>query len=493
MATIPLADIPAFNANRLGADRWALRHGGDVLSWGELDMRTTQRAWAIKSEGVARDDIVTLAVPNGNEFYELLFAIWKLGATPHVVSWRLPEAELAAILELARPRLLIAADGRAAAGMSSKPPSFGLDNTRRGALAAEISTRWKAMSSGGSTGRPKIIVAPAPAQFDPEDPFLFLPRDATILNPGPLYHNAPLTLTVIALVRGNAIAGMRKFDAEEALALIDRHKVSWVNFVPTMMTRIWQLPAEIRAKYDLSSLETIWHMAAPMPPELKENWISWLGAERIWEYYGSTEAIGNTIIRGDEWLARKGSVGRASPNCTIKIFGENAEELPAGEIGEIHFLPNSGPGTTYSYFGAEAKRTAQGYESVGDYGWMDGDGYLYLADRRTDLIISGGANIYPAEVENALMAHPAVETAVVIGLPHDDLGAAVHAIVKPAKGWEARIDEGELSAFVRERLALYKNPRSYEFTQDDLRDDAGKVRRSKLRAERIASRPRPAS
>jgi bile acid-coenzyme A ligase len=487
MAMIPLSAIPAFHAGRLGAERWAVRHGDDVLSWGELDAQSTRRAWAMKAEGVGQDDIVTLAVPNGNDFYELLFAIWKLGATPHVVSWRLPPAELGAILELARPKLLIAANEES--GIQAKPAAFGSNFFRTDTLPEAISTRWKAMSSGGSTGRPKIIMAPQPAQFDPDDPFLRLPSGSTILNPGPLYHNAPLTLTVIGLVRGNAIAGMRKFDAEEALRLIGRHRVSWANFVPTMMTRIWQLAAEVRAKYDMTSLETVWHMAAPMPPELKENWISWLGPERIWEYYGSTEAIGSTTISGGEWLARRGSVGRASPNCTIKVLDESGRELPSGEIGEIYFLPNTGPGSTYSYLGAEAQRTKDGYESVGDYGWMDAEGYLYIADRRTDLIISGGANIYPAEVEHALMAHPAVEVAVIIGLPHKDLGAVVHAIVKPAKGWEGRIDERELAGFLRERLVLYKNPRSYEITLDELRDDAGKVRRSKLRAERIGLGP----
>ena len=220
-----------------------------------------------------------------------------------------------------------------------------------------------------------------------------------------------------------------------------------------------------------------------MPEWLKEAWIGWLGPEKIWEMYGGTEGQGLTVINGEEWIAHRGSVGKEPPNSEIRILGDDMKPVPVGEIGEVYMRPKTGQGSTYHYLGDTPKSADEGFESIGDFGWMDADGYLYLADRRSDMILSGGANIYPAEVEAALMEHPDIEVAVVIGLPHEDLGAAVHAIVKPHTG--RTLNQAELSTFVRERLALYKTPRSYEFTAEPLRDDAGKVRRSQLRDERV--------
>lgn len=484
MAKISLAALPAMQAQRLGPDRWALRHGDDITSWGELEQRSTRRAWALKAQGVTDGDLVTLSLINSNAFYEFLFAIWKLGATPHIVSWRLPQHELSGILELARPKLLIASNPEFASAFGSKRAEFGRDDLRSDPLPDAVSNPWKAMSSGGSTGRPKIILAPQPNLFDPEEPRLRLPQDGVVLNPGPLYHNAPMYLTMMGMLRGNSIVSMAKFDPEEALRLIARHRVSWVNFVPTMMNRISRLPQAVREKYDVSSLETVWHMAAPMPATLKEEWINWLGPDCIWEFYGSTESIGNTTISGTEWLAHKGSVGLPN-NCRIKVLNEAGDELPAGEIGEIFFLPNTGPGSTYRYLGAENNKGPDGYESVGDFGWKDAEGYLYIADRRTDMFVSGGANIFPAEVENALMEHPGVEAAVVIGLPDEEMGALVHAIIKRSPNYVG-LSEMQLKDHIRTRLALYKNPRSYEFVTEDLRDDAGKVRRSAIRSARLS-------
>lgn len=481
MQLIPLGAIPEYNTSRRGSDAPAYIQNGEVLSWGRLEQRATQRAWALKAAGVSADDLVTLSLPNGPEIYELSFALWKLGATPHVVSWRLPQRELSAILEVARPRLVIASskDLHQTLGAVEASAVIG-DNCTP--LTPAIAKHWKAMSSGGSTGRPKIIVDHMPGAVDPSESILRLPRDEVILNPGPLYHNAPYMVTHRALFAGNTIVGMTKFDPEETLRLIAAHRVSWVNLVPTMMLRMWRLPANVRASSDISCLNTVWHMAAPMPAWLKEAWIDWIGAEKLWELYGGTERQGSTILSGVEWLAHRGSVGLPQ-RCEIKILDEGGKEVPAGEVGEIFIRPEAGPGSTYHYLGAEPRANSDGFESLGDFGWKDADGYLYLADRRTDMIVSGGANIYPAEVEAALMEHPEVEVAVAIGLPHEDLGAAVHAIVKPRAG--ARLNEAELAAFASERIALYKTPRSYEFTAEDLRDDAGKVRRSQLREERL--------
>jgi bile acid-coenzyme A ligase len=482
MPQVSLASLPGLQSARLGADRPVMTQDGVTLNWGELELRSNRRAHLLRERGVGKGDLVTLALPNGFAFVESAFALWKLGATPHIVSPRLPVAELGAILELAQPRLVISSDPDTVARTGGLAADFMPDGISRAPLPEMVSPRWKAMSSGGSTGRPKIIVAPGTSIVDADAPnMLHLPGEGAILSTGPLYHNMPFVTLIRSLARGLEVVSMARFDAEEALRLIDRHKIDWAYFVPTMMLRIARLPAAIRARYDLSSLEAVWHWAAPMPPALKDQWIEWLGAERIWELYGGTEGIATTIISGVEWKAHRGSVGRPYGNA-IRILDPDGKAVAPNTVGEIYSLPDSGPATTYTYLGAE-RRTRDGlWDSLGDQGWMDEDGYLYIADRRTDLILSGGANIYPAEVEAALMAHPAVEGAVVIGLPHEDLGASVHAIVKSVR---SDLTAAELLEFLAERLVRYKHPRSFEFVDFDLRDDAGKVRRQQLRAERI--------
>ncbi|MBU6267197.1 MAG: AMP-binding protein [Sphingomonadales bacterium] len=489
MALVPLGDIPDRNAARLGADRWAVRHGDDVASWGDLADRARRRAHALAAAGVSEGDRVVLALPNGNAFYELTFALWKLGATPTVVSPRLPPAELRAIVELASPRAVIADDAALRAALGALPADFGRDHADAAPLPARIAPSWKAMTSGGSTGRPKLIVDALPAAFPDDVRSSRLPADGVLLNPGPLYHNFPFAMTHSAMLHGNAIVGMARFDAAQFLALVAAHKVQWVNLVPTMMQRIARLPAEVRAAHDLSSLETVWHTAAPIAPDLKRLWIDWLGGERIWEMYGGTEGICTTQLNGSEWLAHPGSVGRPVGG-EVSIRGEDGTALPAGAIGEV-FLRRTGAwaagGASYRYVGADSRRTPDGWESLGDFGWLDDAGFLFIADRRTDLILSGGRNIYPAEVEGALLAHPAVAEAIVIGLPDDDLGARVHAIVRLEDGVTA--SAADLRAFVGTRLVAYKIPGSIEFTTTPLRDEAGKARRSALRAERVRCEP----
>lgn len=484
---MPMGDIPEFHANRLGSDQLCVLHGDDGLTWGEMASRVRRRANALLALGVGKDDIVTISLPNCNALYELSYACWKIGATPSLVSYRLPAHEFQAVVNLAGPKAVFVSDPELLAAVTGRPPSFGLDGSDE-PLQATVSTYWKAMTSGGSTGRPKLIVDHDPAIVDPFAALLNVPQDKTVLNPGPLYHNAPFRFTVGALNRGNSIISMPKFDAEEALALIARHRVAWTMMVPTMMSRIWRLPDDIRTRYDLSSLEAVWHSAAPMPAWLKEAWIDWIGPEKVWEIYGGTERQGNTVLDGTEWQAHRGSVGRAI-NCEIRILDEGGRPLPPGEIGEVFMLPVVGAGNTYHYLGAEPKRTPDGFETIGDFGWLDNEGYLFLADRRTDLIISGGANIYPAEIESALMEHPGVDVALVIGIPHEDLGSVPHAIVNRTASGQS-LDEATLRAFVEQRLARSKTPRSYEFTTDRLRDEAGKVRRDELRADvlrRLAS------
>lgn len=487
MALIPLARLPALQAERRGAHTWALRYGDDVLTWGELEANSTRRAHALVDAGVRQGDLVTLAVPNGVQYYEWMFALWKAGAMPHVVSWRLPAHEMNAILAVARPKLIVAADADLRAATGARPMEWGRDHADASPLPLVVSNPWKAMSSGGSTGRPKIIVAPLPAAFDDALPyFLRQPDDGVILSTGPLYHNMPMLSSMRALLKGLSVVGMTRFDAEECLALIERHRVRWTYFVPTMMMRIMRLPQAVRERYDLSSLETVWHWGAATAPALKDAWIAWLGAERIWELYGGTEGLGTTVINGVDWVQRRGSVGKPVVD-TLRIQDEHGKVLPPGEIGEIWGRQAAGPGSSYRYLGAEPRVAADGYETLGDFGWMDADGFLYIADRRTDMIVSGGANIFPAEVEGELMAHPGIEGAVVVGLPHEDLGAAAHAIVQRTPGWTGALDATVAREFLATRLARYKIPRSFEFTDEPVRDEAGKVRRAALRAERMAA------
>jgi bile acid-coenzyme A ligase len=485
MAQISMGRIPEHFA-ALRPNALASVYGDAALSWSEFAARVARRAHGLKALGVRAGDFVTIALPNGTEFLETTYAALRLGATPNPVPAKMPMAELKAIVELAKPTLIVGVERDDWRGWRTVPQDWagqGSDD----ALPDEPSLYWKAMTSGGSTGRPKLIVSRAPGVVDLDLASPLIGTSAQpgcSLVPGPLYHNGPFLSSMMSLNQGRRTVGMMRFDPEDMLRLVEKHRADWLYQVPTMMNRVWALPREARERYDLSSLERVLHLAAPCPAWLKEAWIDWLGPERVWELYGGTEAQGFTLISGTEWLHHKGSVGRFI-NATVKILDETGRELPPGEIGEVYMLPATGAGTTYHYVGAEARARGE-YESLGDLGWLDADGYLYLADRRTDLILRGGANIYPAEVEAAIDAHPAVASSVVIGLPHDDLGAEVHAIVQLKPGEAHSTGGAALEAFLRERIASYKIPSSFEFVEHGLRDEAGKVRRAALRAERIA-------
>lgn len=464
-------------------DRPAITHEGTTITRRELDLSTNRLARAYEQLGVKQDDLVTVALPNSIEFYQACVAIWKLGATPQPISARLPKVEQEAIVELADPSLVVGAEPGSLGDHTVVPPGFEPDPLLSDdILPDKVATYWKAPTSGGSTGRPKIIVAESPGAFDFSERLpLRQERDRAQLVPGPLYHNAPFAFSMQGLFLGNHIVVMTRFDAEETLRLIEQHRVDWMMLVPTMMLRIWKLPEDVRNKYDLSSLRIMLHLAAPCPAWLKEEWIHWLGGERIHELFAGTESTGATWITGTEWMEHKGSVGKLMGGTQIKVVDEDGNDLPPGEVGEIYMLPPGGQGSTYHYIGAEPKALDGGWESLGDMGYVDEDGYIYLSDRKTDMILSGGANIYPAEVEAAIDAYPGVRSSAVIGLPDEDMGQAVHGIVD-APG--VPIDEEKLVAFLSERLVRYKIPRTFEFVDQPLRDDAGKTRRSALLEER---------
>jgi bile acid-coenzyme A ligase len=463
--------------------REALACDGRAVTRGELESRSNRLARAYAEAGVVQGELVTLALPNSIEFIEAAIAIWKLGAVPQPISWHLPEAERAAIVELAKPRLVVGVAPGTYPGCPSLPAGFEPSPALSDAPHPErVSPYRQAIASGGSTGRPKLIVDRLPAQIDPDASSYTVPPGTHTLVPGPLYHSGPFLNTHWTLMVGGFVALMSRFDPEQALALIERHRIGFVNFVPTMMHRIWRLPEEVRRRYDLSSLTRVVCGGAACPAWLMRAWIDWLGPDVMNEFYGASERIGGTLISGREWLEHPGSVGRPTDGRKIRVLGPDGKDLPPGEVGELYMLPPGGQGSTYFYIGeTRARATVDGWESIGDLGWLDADGYLYIADRRTDMIVTGGANVYPAEVEGALDAHPRVRSSAVIGLPDDDLGQRVHAIVQA----EPPLSADELRAHLAQRLDRYKVPRSFEFVDVPLRDEAGKLRRSQLRDERL--------
>jgi bile acid-coenzyme A ligase len=462
-------------------DRTALVCGDRALSFAELDRASTRLARAYAERGVASGDFVTIALPNGVDFVLACFAIWKLGAVPQPVSGKLPEKERSAILTEAKPALVIGVEPEAAVGWPSVPAGFVPPDRGDDPLPDRTSPSRQALSSGGSTGRPKLIVDALPAECDPTEPFYGNEPGSTVLVPGPQYHAAGFLNTAITLLLGGTAVVLARFDPLAALAAIERYRVQWVSFVPTMLLRIWRVPEPERTRFDVSSLLRVVSSGAPCPPWLMRELIGWLGPDRVFEAYGGTERIGGTLISGREWLAHPGSVGRPTGGRRIRILDEQGSELPPGEIGEVFMMPPGGRGSTYRYIGADARGTSDGWETLGDLGYLDADGFLYLVDRRTDMIVTGGANVYPAEVEAALAAHPRVRSCAVIGLPDPDLGQRVHAIVEP----DGPLGDSELREHLARHLARGKHPRSYEFVATPLRDEAGKVRRSALRDARL--------
>lgn len=458
----------------------AITHDDVTVGFAELDRRSNRWARVLAEKGAGQDSLVSIGLPNSIAFYEVALAAWKLGAVPQPVSYRLPPAELAALIEVADPAVVVGLeppDGR-----PWLPAGFTPDaSVDAGPLPAAVPPSWKAPTSGGSTGRPKVIVAGGRGvreEVTSRASSLRIEPDGVFLCTGPLYHNAPFMFSLMALMLHNHVVVMGRFDAERSLELAERHRATWFYAVPTMMSRILKLPAETRLAYDLSSVRTVFHLAAPCPPAVKRAWIEWLGPTRIMELYAGTESQSSTIITGTEWLAHPGSVGRVVSGEMVARDAEG-NDLPPGEVGEIWMRPPEGV-RTYHYLGATANARG-GWESLGDVGHFDADGYLYLADRRGDMILVGGSNVYPAEVEAALIEHPAVASAAVIGLPDDDYGNIVHAIIETTEP----VTDESLRTYLEARLVRYKIPRTFERSSTPLRDDAGKVRRSALRAARL--------
>ena len=333
-------------------DRPALTSGPVRLTRAEFLERVRRLAALFAGLGVQEGSTVTIGLPNSIDFVETMFAAWALGAVPQPISNRLPPLERTAVVDLANPALAVGVP-REEAG--ERPVLETLpEELPAGSFAPGVSPVWKIMSSGGSTGRPKLIAADAPAVLGTVAPAAIgwrFSQDGCVLVPGPLAHNGPFIVASVGMLLGNHVVVMPRFDAAETLDLVGRHRATWLYLVPTMMLRIWRLPEEVRAAADMSALQIVFHVAAPCPAWLKEAWIDWLGPERVMELYGGTEAQAATLISGTEWLAHRGSVGRPAMG-EIEIRDDDGNLLPPLAVGEIWMRRGADVAPVYHYIGA---------------------------------------------------------------------------------------------------------------------------------------------
>ena len=469
-------------------EKIAIAAGDRRVTFGELDRRANRASRAFRRAAIGPGDRVGCALRNRVEFFEATFGAARAGAELVPISWRAMHDEVSYLLEDSGARLLVAEQG-----VRASVPVLHIGDEYDAALRAEgdapledappVAPPVIRFYTSGTTGRPKAVERPrstvpnylAAARehlgvFEVQQP------SEVHLCCGPLYHSAPLGFSDYALLLGQTVVLMERFDAEEFLRLIERERATWSMMVPIHFVRILALPAKVRARYDLSSMRRIIHAAAPCPPDVKRKIIDLFGGDVVWEFYGMTEGRA-TVISAKEWLRKPGSVGLPMPGARVKILDTDGRELPPGETGLIHVAT----GGRFEYAGAPEK-TAEAWHgdffTVGDMGYLDDDGYLFLTDRHQDMIISGGSNVYPAEVEAVLHRHPAVADVAVIGVPDPEWGEAVKAIVET----RAPVEPDELIAFCREHLAHYKCPRTVDLVEQLPRELNGKVRKRDLRA-----------
>ncbi len=456
-------------------DRLAVDDGITRLDRRALEDRSNRLAWLLLEAGVTPDAFVTVIGPNSVDTVVATVAAWKAGATPQPLSPRLPPHDRDAVLDLVRPALVLT-DQPMARHRSMPLTGCGSGAGDVAVLPDAAARSWKAPTSSGSTGTPKVVVAAASAHVDREGRVAaFVPRHATQLVAGPLHHAAPFVYAMRGLMTGHELVLLSRFDARAWLAAVERHRVTWGMVVPTMMSRVTALGPDRLASADVSSLESVLHIGSACPPHVKRAWIDWLGPDRVVEVYSGTESNGLTMITGREWVERPGSVGRAAGGSSVRVLRPDDTLAGPGEIGRIEFT-RPGP-ATYRYLG-RPEPDADAWHGLGDMGHLDGDGYLYLADRADDRIVSGGVDVWPAAIESALEAHPAVRSCVVVGVPDDDLGERVRAVVDVG---EHDLAENDLTRWAAERLDPERRPREWVIVREPLRDDTGKVRRARYR------------
>ena len=449
-----------------------------AFTWPELDHRSNQLAGALFDRGLGLGDRLGIGLRNSPQFLLAAFAAWKLGAVPVPMRWDLPEWELT--------RLRDAIDGKVHLGEDDLGWIDATAERRVPDLPDVVPPQSNGICSSGSTGLPKVIVSNRPGVYDPAltTPFAEqwgrpIPRPQTVLVLGPMYHLNGF-YGLFNLVAGDRLVVLESFDAARAIDAIENYRVSTFYCTPTMLKRMADLPGiEVR---DLSSIEWMCQGAAPMPPYLVHRWAKLVGPDRLIMAYGMSEGLGITAIRADEWMEHEGSVGRPARDTGLKVLDADGNAAPPGQIGEIYMRSALYGGSTYLGAG-QPKMTEEGYCTVGDVGHLDEDGYLYLVDRRVDLIVSGGANVYPAEVEIALMEHPKVADVVVIGVKDEEWGRRVHAIIEPADPSDPPTFD-DIRAYAKAKLSPYKVPKSIEIVDEIPRSAATKVNRGALLAAR---------
>ena len=454
-------------------------------TYAELERRATAAARLLEARGVEAGRTVVVALPNRLEHFTAVLGAWKLGACTLLLNPGMPAHERDALLGLVPDaavvcewqdlvgRTVVAADEVVAAPDGAGP------------LPERVPWPGKATTSGGSTGRPKIIVDPDPWAATPGEQWAGVPAlaglraDQTQLVSGSLYYNGPFSWAHFGLFEGHSLYVLERFDAGRALDLIEQRAVAFAWTVPTMLLRM-EREQQSRAR-DLSSLEAVMHAGGPCPPAVKRAWIARLG-RRLMEFYGASEATGFTRVDGEQWLERPGTVGRPW-RSEVRIVADSGAEAEPDEVGEIYMRRTDRDDPPFRYIGAPAPRVLPGgWYSVGDLGWLDDAGWLYVADRRTDMIVTGGANVYPAEVEASLLQHRQVADAVVLGLADGEWGRRVHAVVQLSA--PAATDAGELERHCRSMLPAFKVPKSFEFVDALPRDASLKIRRSAMVSER---------
>jgi bile acid-coenzyme A ligase len=450
-----------------------------TLSWRQLDDRSTQLAHLFAERGLGVGDRLAVGLRNSPEHLLAGFAGWKVGATVVPVRWDLPDWEKNRLMAVLQPDLVVDADH---AGMVEESQSY--PTTPRPEVISPIG--WGVCSSG-STGTPKVIVQKGPAVFLPSTnvtssvvaSFGPMTQPQLVLCPAPIYHTNGFT-AFRTLLGGDPIVLLERFNAPLMLDLIETHRVTGFIAATPMLQRLAQVPGiEHR---DLSSLQWVQQGAAPLPVWLGHVWIDLVGPEHFYMSYGSSENFGIVVCRGDQWLDHPGTLGRGMGETEMAVLGPEGQVLPPGEIGGIYLRTPTGPLATY--VGNDVKpmeTTADGFTSVGDLGWLDEGGFLFMADRRVDMIVTGGVNVFPAEVEAALSEHPGIADVVVVGLTDETWGHRVHAIVVPAD--PALVADG-VTGFAKDRLAPYKVPKTVEFVRSIPRSEAMKFNRAALVAER---------
>ncbi len=485
-----------------------IAESGASISFGELEERSRRLAHLLRARGLEPGSHVAVLLDNHLRYFEACWAAQRSGLYLTPINWHLGPEEAGYILSDCGATALVTSSkfaelmGSLGSDLDAVTTRLSIDGAFDGfedyeaAIAdqptepLEDETEGALMYySSGTTGRPKGILPPlAGAPFgtggmvDMLVGMYGITAGTRYLVPAPLYHAAPSGWSMGAQRAGSTVVLLKRFDPEVALAAIEEHRVTHAQFVPTHFVRMLKLDPEVRGRYDVSSLQTAIHAAAPCPVEVKRQMLEWWGPI-IHEYYSGSEGAGFCAVGPEEWLERPGTVGKSLMGVP-HIVGEDGEELPVGEVGQIWFEG----AMAFEYHGDPEKTASafdqHGWATLGDVGYVDEDGYLYLTDRVSHMIISGGVNIYPQEIEDVLIVHPEVADAAVIGVPDADMGESVMAVIQPAdpEADEAALTE-VLEVFCREHLAGFKCPRSYRFTAELPRLPTGKLLKRKLRDE----------